>query len=78
MSKLAVTKTELAALVLAEIRKVGGCESVDEVVIVEALNPRAGSNWEICLIAASGGEPSAVQHAGAAVQRLLQRLYSLE
>ncbi|MFO1109709.1 MAG: hypothetical protein U1E61_11040 [Bradyrhizobium sp.] len=78
MSKLIVTKTELAALVLAEIRKLDGCESVDEVVIVETLNPRSVSNWEICLIAASGGAPSAVQLAGTEVQRMLQPLYSLK
>ena len=35
MSRLFLSKTELAKLVLAEIRKNGGCEGVAEVVIVE-------------------------------------------
>ena len=78
MSKFILTKKELAALVLAEIRKRHDCEGVDEVVIVETINPRSASNWEICLIAASSGAPLAVQSAGTEVQRLLQPLYSVQ
>jgi hypothetical protein len=78
MSEFILTKQELAALVLAEIRKRRDCAGVDEIVIVETINPRSVSNWEICLIAASSGDPSTVQRAGAEVQQLLQPLYRLQ
>jgi hypothetical protein len=77
MSEL-LTKHALAALVLAEIRKRPDCGGVDEVVIVDTLNPRSVSNWEICIIAASSGDPSTVQRAGAEVQQLLYPLYRLQ
>ncbi|MGB8402318.1 hypothetical protein [Bradyrhizobium sp.] len=77
MSESTLTKKELAALVLAEIRNHGGCEGVHDVVIVETKNPRSVSNWEICIIAADSGDPSTVQRAGAEVQQRLQPLYRL-
>jgi hypothetical protein len=72
-----LTKKELAALVLAEIRSHSGCEGVHDVVVVETTNPRSVSNWEICIIAADSGDPSTVQRAGADVQRRLQPLHRL-
>ena len=78
MSEFILTKHELATLVLAEIRKRRGCEGVDEVVIMETINPRSVSNWEICVIVASSGDPLVVQRAGAEVQRQLQPLYRLQ
>lgn len=78
MSEFILTNQKLATLVLAEIRKRRDCEGVDEIVIVETINPRSASNWEICIIVASSGDPSTVQRAGAEVQQLLQPLYRLD
>jgi hypothetical protein len=77
MSRLVLTKSELAKLVLAAIRKNQGCEGVEEVVIVETANPRSSSNWEICMVVVGSGDPSQVRRATMAVQRLLEPLYSV-
>jgi hypothetical protein len=75
MSLSILTKPELAALFLAEIRKHHDCAGVDDVVIVETTNPRSAFNWEVCLIAASSGDPSDVQRAVKEVQQRFQPLY---
>jgi hypothetical protein len=77
MSQLVLSKKELGRLVLAEIQKSADCEGVEDVVIVEAANPRSASNWEICMVVASSGDPSLVQRETMAVQRLLEPLYSV-
>lgn len=70
-------RSELIALVLAEIRKCEGCQGVDSIAIQEIRLPRSVANWEISIIAASSGDPSAVQQAAAAVQKKLQIRYQL-
>jgi BioD-like phosphotransacetylase family protein len=77
MSRIVLSKKELAKLVLAEVRKNQGCEGVAEVVIVGTANPRSASNWEICMVVASSGDPSQVQLATVAAQRLLSPVYSV-
>jgi hypothetical protein len=77
MTTLILPKSELIALILAEIRKCEGCEGVDSVAIQETRHPRSAANWEISIIAASRGDPSAVQRAAAAVQKNLQIRYQL-
>ncbi len=77
MSSSILPKSELVALVLAEIRKCEGCEGVDSVVIQETRHPWSAANWEICIIAASSGDPAVVQRASAAVQKSLQLQYHL-
>jgi hypothetical protein len=72
-----LTKGELIASVLAEIRKREGCEGVDSIAIQETRQPRSAANWEISIIAASRGDPSVVQRAAAAVQKHLQARYRL-
>jgi|SRR5215472_1542152 len=78
MSISLLSKTELAALVLAEIRKHEGCEGVDSVAILETTRLHSLANWEICIIAASSGEPSVVQRAASAVEKSLQLRYQLK
>ena len=73
-----MSKRELTDLVLAEVRARSDCLGVNDVVIVETKNPRSVYNWEICIIAAGSGDPTAVQRAGAEVQRALQPLYRLK
>jgi hypothetical protein len=70
-------RSELIALVLAEIRKREGCEGVDSIAIQETRHPRSAVNWEISIIAASSGDPAVVQRAAAAVQKYLQSRYQL-
>jgi hypothetical protein len=70
-------KSELLALILAEIRKCEGCEGVDSIVLQETTHPLRMTNWEISIIAASSGDPAVVQRAAAAVQKQLQSLYRL-
>jgi len=70
-------KSELIALILAEIRKREGCEGVDSIAIQETRHPRLAANWEISIIAASSGDPAVVQRAAAAVQKHLQSRYRL-
>ena len=77
MTTLILPKSELIALILAGIRKCEGCEGVDSVAIQETRHPRSAANWEISIIAASRGDPSAVQRAAAAVQKNLQIRYQL-
>jgi len=77
MSTVPLTKSELVAAVLAELRKRDGCEGVDSVAILENRNPRSSPNWEISIIAASRGNPAVVQRAAVAVQKSLQAQYRL-
>jgi hypothetical protein len=77
MTTLILPKSELTALVLAEIRQHKGCDGVDSVVIQENLPSRSGAHWEISIIAASSGDPTTVQRAAAAVQKDLQVRYQL-
>jgi hypothetical protein len=77
MTTLILPKSELTALILAEVRQHKGCDGVDAVVIQENLRARSGANWEISIIAASSGDPTTVQQAAAAVQRNLQFRYQL-
>jgi hypothetical protein len=72
-----LSKSELIAAVLAELRKREGCEGVDSIAIQETRQPRSPANWEISIIAASSGDPAAVQQAAAAVQKSLQLRYRL-
>lgn len=76
MSKVILQRDELASLILAEVRKHEGCESVDGVVVLETRNPRALSNWEIGVIVASDN-PIAVKAAVTLVQERLQIKYRL-
>jgi hypothetical protein len=77
MPILTLSKSELIAAVLAEIRKRDGCAGVDSIAIQETRHPRSAANWEISIIAASSGDPAAVQRAAAAVQKSLQSRYRL-
>jgi hypothetical protein len=77
MTTSILPKSELIALVLAEIRRREGCEGVDSVAIQENRHPRSAANWEISIIAASNGDPAVVQRAAAAVQKHLQLRYQL-
>jgi len=77
MSKSILSKSELTAVVLAEIRQHKGCDGVDTIVIQENSHPRLLANWEISIVAASSGDPSTVQRAAAAVQKGLQLRYKL-
>jgi len=77
MSKSILSKSELTAVVLAEIRQHKGCDGVDSVVIQENSNARSVANWEISIVAASSGDPTTVQHAAATVQKNLQLRYQL-
>ncbi len=70
-------RSELTALVVAEIRKREGCEGVDSIAIQETRHPRSAASWEISIIAASSGDPAVVQRAAAAVQKHLQSRYRL-
>jgi hypothetical protein len=70
-------RSELIALILAEIRKCEGCEGVDSVVIQENIHARSVANWEISIVVASSGDPATVQRAAAAVQQGLQARYQL-
>ena len=70
-------RSELIALILVEIRKCEGCEGVDSVAIQQTRHPQSAANWEISIIAARRGDPSAVQRAAAAVQKNLQIRYQL-
>jgi hypothetical protein len=53
-----LSKGDLIALILAEIRKRKGCAGVEAVVIQENRHPRSAANWEISILAASSGDPS--------------------
>jgi hypothetical protein len=77
MSTSILSKSELIALVLAEIRKREGCEGVDSIVIQENMHPRSAANWEISIIAANSGDPAIVQQAVVAVQKHLQLRFQL-
>jgi hypothetical protein len=77
MSLTALPRSELLTLVLAEIRKREGCEGVDSIVLQETRHPLRITNWEISIVVASGGDPSVVQQAAAAVQKQLQSQYRL-
>jgi hypothetical protein len=77
MSKSILSKSELTAVVLAEIRQHKGCDGIDSIVIQENSHARAQANWEISIVAASSGDPSSVQRAAAAVQKALQIRYQL-
>src|SRR5712692_4091761 len=77
MSISTLPRSELIALVLAEIRKREGCEGVDSIAIQETRHPRSVANWEISIVAASSGDPAAVQRAAATVQKNLQARYRL-
>jgi hypothetical protein len=77
MSKSILSKSELTAVVLAEIRQHKGCDGVDSIVIQENSPTRFLANWEISIVAASSGDPSTVQRAVAAVQKNLQIRYQL-
>ena len=70
-------KSELIAIVLAEIRNREGCDSVNSIAIQENRHPRSMANWVISIIAASSGDPAVVQRAAAAVQKSLQARYRL-
>src|SRR5262249_14268108 len=76
MSKVILPKEELTALVLTEIRKCDGCDSVASVVILETRNTRAVANWEIAVVV-DNGNPRAAQKAAAMVQQRLQKNYRL-
>jgi hypothetical protein len=76
MSKVILPKDELTSLVLAEIRKHGGCESVDAVVILETRAHPSMANWEIAIVVGSSN-PAAVQRASATVQQHLHSMYRL-
>jgi len=78
MSISTLSKSELIAAVLAEIRKREGCTGVDSIAIQETRHPRSAANWEISIIAASSGDPAVVQRAAAAVQKSLQPRYRLD
>jgi hypothetical protein len=73
-----LSKSQLIAAVLAEIRKREGCAGVDSVAIQESSRPGSAANWEISIIAASSGDPAVVQRAAAAVQKSLQPRYRLD
>ena len=77
MPNSVLSKSELIAIVLAEIRTRDGCEGVDTIAIQEIRHPRSAANWEISIIAASSGDPAVVQRAAAAVQKNLQLRYRL-
>jgi hypothetical protein len=77
MPILILPKSELIAIVLAEIRSREGCEGVDSIAIQENRHPRSAANWEISIIAASSGDPAVVQRAAAAAQKNLQARYRL-
>src|ERR1700722_8183054 len=70
-------KSELTALILAELRKREGCQGVDSIVLQETRHPRSATNWVISIIAASSGDPAVVQRGAAAVQKQLQSQYRL-
>jgi len=77
MSKSVLSKSELTAVVLAEIRQHKGCDGVDSIVIQENSQPQLPANWEISIIAASSGDPATVQRVAGAVQKSLQTRYQL-
>jgi hypothetical protein len=78
MSISILSKSELIAAVLAEIRKREGCAGVDSIAIQESRRPGSAANWEISIIAASSGDPAVVQRAAAAVQKSLQPRFRLD
>jgi hypothetical protein len=76
MSKVLLTKQELTALVLGEIRKCDGCDGVTAVVIMATGNPRAVANWQIAVVV-ENRNPEAAQAAAAVVERRLRENYQL-
>ena len=77
MSKVILQKEELALLVLSEMRKYGGCDTVASVVILETTDPRAAANWEIGIVI-DNGNPEAAQKAATMVQERLRKSYQLQ
>ena len=77
MTTMILSKSELTAVVLAEIRQHKGCDGVDSVVIQENSQARSVANWEISIVAASSGDPSTVQRTVATVQKALQSRYQI-
>ena len=77
MPQQALSKSELLALILAEIRECEGCEGVDSIVLQETRHPLRTANWEISIIAASSGDPAVVQRTVAVIQERLQSRYRL-
>lgn len=76
MSKVLLTKQELTALVLGEIRKCEGCDGVTAVVIMATEQPRAVANWQIAVVV-DNRNPEAAHSAAAAVEQRLREKYQL-
>ena len=76
MPKTTLSKEDLAPIVLNEIRKCDGCESVTAVVLLESVRLLGGANWEIAVIIGSDN-PAAVQKASVDVHKRLRGRYRI-
>jgi len=63
MPKKPISRGALEALLLAEVRKRPGCETVERIVVAPVSPPRHGINWRVSHCAPGGAAASKVARA---------------
>jgi hypothetical protein len=78
MAKLVKTVTELAAIVLVELRKAEHCEEASNVSVRGLADDRVEATWEVSYFNAGGAGTESCQHALREIVPRLQALYDLK
>ena len=77
MYKICLPPLDLQRRALAEIRRMPGCHSVQEIAINRVTDEAVDFNWSLCVLSSGAADANTAARAAIHVQSALRRDYDL-